>query len=259
MMRLATFNANSIRARLPIITQWLEREKPDLLCLQETKVQDGDFPARAFEAQGYGSLYRGQKAYNGVAIISRIPPQDVERDLHGEGDAEARFIRATVAGVPIINVYVPQGFAPGTDKFAYKLRWLQDLLVYVKGRFDPGDPLLLVGDFNVALEPIDLYDPQGLEGEAGYHPDERSLMRRFLDWGLVDLFRRHHPGGGHYTFWDYRIPHAFKRRLGWRIDYILVTEPLAQRCTKIWIDAQPRTLPKPSDHTFLVAEFDRAS
>jgi exodeoxyribonuclease-3 len=161
-----------------------------------------------------------------------------------------------VSGVPVLNVYVPQGFAPGTDKFAYKLQWLEELLAYVKGHFKPDAPLLVAGDFNVALEPIDLYDPEGLRGEAGYHPDEQRLMRALLDWGLVDLLRKYHPGGGHYTFWDYRIPNAFKRKMGWRIDYILGTEGVAGRCRKIWIDTAPRTLTKPSDHTFLVAEFD---
>ena len=254
-MKIATFNANSIRARLPIIMDWLEREKPEVLCFQETKVQDKDFPSKNFEGAGYQAIFRGQKSYNGVAIISRLPLEEVASDLHEGGDMEARFISARVQEVPIINVYVPQGFAPGTEKFEYKLKWLSDLLFHIKKNYDPKRPLLITGDFNVALESIDVYDPDALRGEVGFHPDEQAILRRFLEWGLVDIFREREPGGGQYTFWDYRIPNAYKRRMGWRIDYILATKPTAETCRRIWIDTEPRMLEKPSDHTFLVAEF----
>ena len=255
-MILATFNTNSIRARLPIILDWLGRVKPDVLCLQETKAQDKDFPAAAFEKAGCECMFKGQKSYNGVALISKRPLEEICRHLPGEGDEEARFISARLHDIPVVNVYVPQGFAPGTERFQHKLDWLSHLHAHIRGQYGPDTPLLLAGDFNVALKPIDVYDPDGLRGEVGFHPDEQSAMRRILDWGLVDIFRKHEPGGGHYTFWDYRIPNGFKRNMGWRIDYILATKPLAEKSRRTWIDTDARGLAKPSDHTFLAAEFD---
>jgi exodeoxyribonuclease-3 len=239
-----------------IIADWLEKENPDVLCLQETKVQDKDFPADPFRSLGYQCAFRGQKSYNGVAILSRPPLNEIRLNLYEEEDEEARFISARIHNIPLINVYVPQGFAPGTEKFEYKLRWLKDLLAHIKRNYESGLPLLIVGDFNVALEPIDLYDPEGLRGEVGFHPDEQGIFRGYFDWGLVDIFRRHQSGGGHYTFWDYRIPNAFKRKMGWRIDYILASLPLAEKSDSAWVDTEPRTRQKPSDHTFLVAEFN---
>ncbi len=255
MMKIATFNTNSIRARLPIILDWLEREGPDLLFLQETKVQDKDFPASQFESMQYHSLFKGQKSYNGVAIVSKAPLEDARTHLYEEEGEEARFISARADTLPLVNIYVPQGFAPGTEKFEYKLRWIKDLFTYIKAQYDPEGALLLAGDFNVAREPIDVYDPEGLKGEVGFHPEEQALFREFLEWGLVDLFRKHRPEEGHYTFWDYRVPNALKRKMGWRIDYILATRPLADKCAKVWIDTEARAFQKPSDHTFLVAEF----
>jgi exodeoxyribonuclease-3 len=254
-MKFATFNTNSVRARLPIILDWLERERPDILVLQETKVQDKDFPFEPFKEVAYHATFRGQKSYNGVAIISKHPLGEIHMDLHDGGNEEARFISARICDIPIIDVYVPQGFSPGTEKFEYKLRWLRDFLTYMEENHEPDMPLLLAGDFNVALEPIDVFDPEGLRGEVGFHPDEQSLMRELLDWGLVDIFRKHEPAGGQYTFWDYRIPNALKRKMGWRIDYILATTPLAEKSQNAWIDTEARTREKPSDHTFLVAEF----
>ena len=255
-LKVATFNTNSIRARLPIIMEWLDRERPDILFLQETKVQDKDFPVNNLETAGYPPVFRGQKSYNGVAIISRHPVDEIHLNLYDGDDEEARFISARILGIPVINVYVPQGFAPGTEKFVYKLRWLRDLLSRIKKKYDPGLPLLITGDFNVALEPIDVFDPEKLREEVGYHPDEQAIMREYLDWGFVDIFRKHQPEGGHYTFWDYRVPNALKRKIGWRIDYILATPSLAEKSRSAWIDTEARTLKKPSDHTFLVAEFE---
>ncbi|MBU2498615.1 MAG: exodeoxyribonuclease III [Proteobacteria bacterium] len=254
--KVATFNANSIRARLPVIVKWLDKEQPDLLCLQESKVQDKDFPLKPFQDRDLHVAFRGQKAYNGVAMVSKDPLEDLRLDLYDEADEEARFMSAVVRGIPVINVYVPQGFAPGTDKFQTKLRWLEDLLSYLKDHHDPGLPLMVTGDFNVALDSIDVYDPESLRGEVGFHPEEQAVFREYFAWGLVDVFREHVQGGGHYTFWDYRIPNGFKRKMGWRIDYILATPPLAKKSQKAWIDTEPRGAEKPSDHTFLVAEFD---
>lgn len=254
-MKFVTFNTNSIRARLPIITDWLEREQPDILCLQETKVQDKDFPADPIEALGYQIAFRGQKSYNGVAIISKYPIDEIRLNLYEGDEEEARFISARIRNIQVVNAYVPQGFAPGTEKFEYKLRWLEDLLGYIQENYDPHLPLLIAGDFNVALEPIDVFAPEKFLGEAGYHPDEQAVMRKYLAWGLVDVFRKHQPDGDHFTFWDYRIPNALKRKMGWRIDYILATAPMADTSLSVWIDTQARIEKKPSDHTFLVAEF----
>ena len=255
-LKAATFNANSIRARLPLLLDWLNREKPDILCVQETKVQDGAFPAGPIREAGYHVVFRGQKAYNGVAIVSREPPEEIRRDLYGEGDEQARFISARIGKIPVINVYVPQGFAVGTEKFTYKLAWLTDLLAHIRKHYHADRPLLVAGDFNVALEPEDVFDPEQFRGQVGFHPDEQALLRRLLDWGLADVFRKHVPEGGHFTFWDYRIPNALKRNMGWRVDYLLATAPLARKSTGAWIDTNARTLPRPSDHTFLVAEFE---
>jgi len=254
-MKFATFNTNSVRVRLPVILDWIDREQPDILCIQETKVQDRDFPAGSFEAAGYRAVFRGQKSYNGVAIISKLPLEELHLNLYDSEDEQARFISARIHEIPLINAYVPQGVAPGTEKFEYKLRWLRDLLDHIRDKYDPGRPLLVAGDFNVALEPIDLYNPEGSRETAGFHQDEQAIMREFFAWGLVDIFRKHTPEAGHYTFWDYRIPNALKRKMGWRIDYILATPPLAEKSLNVWIDTEVRLLEKPSDHTFLVAEF----
>ncbi len=255
--KIATFNANSIRARLPILQEWLHRESPDIVCIQETKVQDKDFPALDIEKTGYHVVYKGQKSYNGVALISKHPPGKVRKALydHDENE-EARFISAEIQGISVVNVYLPQGFEVGSDKFAYKLQWFDDLIAYVKTQCSPDQPLILAGDFNVALEPVDVYDPESLRGSVGFHPEEQAALRQLMDWGLVDVFRIHHKEGEHYTFWDYRIPNALKRKMGWRIDYILATRSLAETCHKSWIDTEARALPKPSDHTFLIAEFE---
>jgi len=254
-LKIATFNTNSIRTRLKIIRDWLEKEQPELLCIQETKVQDKDFPASEMKDVGYHVIFKGQKSYNGVAILSKSPLNEIRTHLY-EDDEQARFISARVSDIPLINVYVPQGFAPGTEKFEYKLQWLKDLLTYIKKIYDPDQPLLLTGDFNVALEPMDVYDPEGLRGQVGFHEDEQAILREYFNWGLVDVFRKQQPDGGLFTFWDYRIPNGFKRNMGWRIDYILATQPLAQKFINAWVDTEPRTLEKPSDHTFLVAEFE---
>ena len=252
----STFNTNSVRVRLPIILDWLDREQADILCLQETKAQDKDFPATAFEDAGYHTAFKGQKSYNGVAIISKHPIDHIQTNLYDGNHEDARFISAHIRDIPVINVYVPQGFAVGTEKFEYKLRWLNDLLSHIKAGYDPEQPLILAGDLNIALESIDVFDPEKYEGGVSCHPDERAILRKFLDWGFVDIFRKHEPDGGHYTFWDYRVPNALKRNIGWRIDYVLATSPLAEKSQNAWVDTRPRALEKPSDHTFLMAEFD---
>jgi exodeoxyribonuclease-3 len=255
-MKISTFNANGIRARLDVIQEWLAQEKPDVLCLQETKVQDADFPFQPFQKQGYHCAFRGQKSYNGVAILSKSPPQDVSFGF-GDGDEkeEPRLITASIHDIPIVNTYVPQGYAPDSERFQYKLHWLQRLQDYFSRGFDPRMPLLWVGDFNVAPESIDVFDPKKLAGSVGFHPEEHKALAAVKAWGFVDVFRRHESSSNMYTFWDYRIPNAVSRGLGWRVDHIWATPGLAQKSTRAWIDVAPRLSHKPSDHTFVIAEF----
>jgi exodeoxyribonuclease III len=191
-----------------------------------------------------------------VAILSRQQPLEIRKGLYDDGNEEARFLSITVSGITIINIYVPQGVAPGTDKFAYKLKWLNDLLTYIDTHYSPNDPLIILGDFNVAMENKDVYDPEGLRGSVGFHPYEQALISRFFDWGFTDIFRKHNKEHGQFTFWDYRIPNGLKRNMGWRIDYIIATEPIARKSISAHIDIRPRQLERPSDHTFLVAEID---
>ena len=255
VIKIATFNTNSIRARLDIVLAWLRKESPDVLCLQETKVPDKDFPQQAFEDMHYHPVFRGEKSYNGVAIVSKKPAEDVRIGFDEYGSEETRLITAIINKIPIVNTYVPQGFHPLSKKFREKLDWLQRLYDYFNERFRPDKPLLWAGDFNVAPEPVDVYDPAHLEGHVCFHPDERAVLQRFRQWGLVDVFRLHQPGPGQFTFWDYRLKNAVLRNLGWRVDHIWATRPLAKKSTSAWIDREPRGAEWPSDHTVVVAEF----
>jgi len=253
-MKVATYNANSIRTRLGQVLDWLSREAPDVLCLQETKVQDPDFPAQPIRDAGYQVVFRGQKAYAGVAIVSREEPQEVDFGLDGED--EARLIRAVIRGIPVVNTYVPQGRSPDSEHFQYKLEWLARLRALFERHYSAGKPLLWMGDFNVAPEPIDVHDPKRLKDHADFHPEARAALERVREWGFVDVFRRHHPDeAGQYTYWDYRARNPVERGVGWRVDHIWATEPLARQSTGAWIDVEARRAERPSDHTFLVAEF----
>ncbi len=256
-MKIASFNTNGIRARLSIIKGWLGRERPDVLCIQETKVQDKDFPKEAFEDISYHCTFRGQKSFNGVAVLSKAPPGKVCFGF-GDGDekAEPRMITAYINDIAIVNTYVPQGTAPDSERFQYKLEWFHRLRDYFSKTFQPSEPLLWVGDFNVAPEPIDVYDPEGLLGSVCFHPDEHKALGAVKAWGFVDVFRMHNPSDKAYTFWDYRVPHAFRRGLGWRVDHIWATACLAKKSSTAWIDVAPRQMEKPSDHTFILAQFD---
>lgn len=255
-LRIASFNANSIRNRLEVILSWMQQHDCDVMCVQETKVTDEQFPIAPIGEAGYHCAFKGQKAFNGVAIISKHELQSVRIGTgNEEWDAEARIIRAKVKGVTVVNTYAPQGTAIDSPRFAFKLEWLRAMRGYFENDFTPEEPVVWVGDLNVAREPIDVYDPEGLYGGVGYHPDEHAALNHAIDWGLVDVFRRHHPSEARlYTFWDYRML-AFRRKLGWRIDHILATKPLAGRCVDCWIDVEPRKLEKCSDHTVIAADF----
>lgn len=255
-LKIATFNANSIRARLPIVLYWLEKEKPDVLAIQETKVVDADFPKKAFEDAGWQIIFRGQKSYNGVAFASRAPLEDVRREFPCHIDKEeARFLSARVNGVRLFNTYVPQGYMPDSPKFQKKLRFFEELNDYFRKEVRPDEPALWMGDINVAPDEIDLWDPKGNMEHVCFHPLARKAFSTVCQGLWTDLFREKEKGAGHYTYWDYLLPTNFPKNKGWRIDHMLGTPAMVRRLQRIWIDKEPRTRERPSDHTFLVAEF----
>jgi exodeoxyribonuclease III len=255
MLRIATWNVNSLRVRLETLVPWLTQDGPDVVCLQETKVTDDRFPIQALADLGYQAVFTGQKTYNGVALLSRLPITEVSPALPGAPlEDEKRFIAATIAGVRVLNVYVPNGQAVGSPKFFYKLAWLQALQTFVATAYTPEDVVLVCGDFNIAPEARDVYDAAQAEGGILFHPDERAAFARLLAWGLHDTLRLHRQEGGLYSWWDYRAL-AFQRNLGFRIDHILVTPPLAARCTTVTLARELRKLPKPSDHIPVIATF----
>ncbi len=255
-MKIATWNVNSIRKRLPHVLDWLVRQSPDVLCLQETKVQDSDFPAEALQSAGYHSTFRGMKGYNGVATLTRRPPDSL---LHGfrEGpdSEEVRLLQIVIDGITIVNSYVPQGRRIGTDTYAFKLEWFLRVRRYFNERLDPSQPAVWTGDLNVAPEPIDVYHPDRRVNDPDFHIDARNAYRQAASWGFVDLFRQLHPDRVQYTYWDY-FRNAYEHNWGWRIDHILATPPLAARCRAVEVDTAPRALPESSDHAPVWAEFE---
>jgi exodeoxyribonuclease III len=256
-MKVATFNANSIRARLPIILDWLAETQPDVLCVQETKVVDELFPQMAFESAGYHAAFRGQKSYNGVAILSREKLKNVASGFDDGGPSDdTRLIRGTLNGVHIINTYVPQGMDLKSDKYQYKLEWFERLLSFFDKHYTTRQKVLWCGDMNVAQTDIDLHDPKGHKGHVCFNPEVQAAFQKIADWGFTDVFRQHHPEPDQYTFYDYRASNALKQGKGWRIDLIMTTPSLTKKCTDTWIDLAPRRCERPSDHTPLVAEFD---
>jgi exodeoxyribonuclease-3 len=255
--RVASFNVNGIRARLPFLLSWLQEEMPDVVCLQETKVQDSEFPREVLEGLGFTCAFRGQKGFNGVAVLSREPTDVLGVGLDDDGPPdEARLILIRILGVPVLNTYVPHGTSPDSDRFQYKLKWLGRVRGFLERHFKPDGPLIWVGDFNVAPEARDVYDPEGLRGAIGFHPEEHRALEEVRQWGLLDVFRLHVAEGGQYTFWDYRLRNALARGMGWRVDHIWATKPMARRSKRSWIDQNPRRSERPSDHTPILAEFE---
>ncbi|BEQ13374.1 exodeoxyribonuclease III [Desulfoferula mesophila] len=252
---LATFNVNGIRARLPLLLDWLKKASPEVACLQETKVTDEDFPTAALEELGYHVYFHGQKSFNGVAILSKQEASEVVSGLEPGDGGQARVLAVRLATGWVVNLYVPQGREVGHEAWHYKLEFLKQVAAMLPRRFDPQEPLVVTGDMNVAPTDLDVYDPKRMAGKVSCHPDERAALQSIEDWGLADLFRQHHPEDKQFTFWDYRLPQSFKRDLGWRIDLILATKPLSAACTECLVDTEPRGLPKPSDHTPVVASF----
>jgi exodeoxyribonuclease-3 len=254
-MKLATWNVNSILARLPHVQKWLQAEQPDILCMQETKCLDEKFPFEAFTELGYCATVLGQRTYNGVAIISREACSNVQRGYaDDEADAHARLLAANVAGVIVVDVYIPNGQAVGSEKFAFKLDWMKRLRDFLDANFTADLPVVLCGDFNVAPEDRDVHDPRLWQGRIMCSQPERDALQRIKEWGFTDAFRLHNEQGGLYSWWDYRAG-AFRRNLGLRIDHVWVSQPLVSRSTGARIDASTRKWEKPSDHAPLIAEF----
>jgi exodeoxyribonuclease III len=253
-VKLATWNVNSIRARLPHVLDWLSSERPDILCLQETKVVDAEFPYLPLQAAGYRVVHAGQKSYNGVAILTRGPaaePFDTALELHPE---QKRLIALSTEGVRVVNVYAPNGERVGSDKYEFKLRWFATLHAYLSDELQRHPLLAVVGDFNVAPEDRDVYDPRLWRNQVLFSEPERAALRGLMKAGFIDVFRRFEQPSGSFSWWDYRQG-AFRRNLGLRIDHILCSAKLAEICRSCTIDRRPRALERPSDHAPVVAEF----
>ena len=246
-LKLATWNVNSLTVRLPQVLDWLAAHEPDALCLQETKLVDEKFPHAEFAATGYRAEFFGQKTYNGVALLSRVEAVDVIRNIPGFADDSARVISATVAGVRVVGAYFPNGQAPDSDKFQYKMRWLDALHDWLNLECKRHRRLALAGDFNIAPEDRDVYDPVAWAGQIHCTPEERAQFARLLGLGLHDAFRLFEQAPKTWSWWDYRNL-AFRRNQGLRIDHILVSEALKAEVASCSIDKQPRKNERPSDH-----------
>ncbi len=257
-MKLATWNVNSLAVRLPQLLAWLDAHRPDAVVLQETKLTDDKFPAAEIEAAGYRAQWHGQKTYNGVALISRSEATGVVKNIPGFGDEQARVIAGTVDGpfgrVRTIGAYFPNGQAPDSEKFAYKMRWLDALREWVRAELAEHPQLVLMGDFNIAPEDRDVYDPVAWAGQIHCTPEEREHFRQFVGLGLVDAFRLFEQPPKSWSWWDYRNL-AFRKNQGLRIDHVLVSEALKPRVTACTIDKAPRKNERPSDHAPVVVEI----
>jgi exodeoxyribonuclease-3 len=261
---IATWNVNSLRMRQERLLVWLKEHQPDVLCLQEVKLQEPDFPLVEFRSVGYSAVVLGQKSYNGVAILTRLehgPPTAVTAGMEdGDPDTEARLLAATIPGlgVRVASVYVPNGQSIDSDKYAYKLHWLQRLLAYLQKQPADGPPLCLCGDFNIAPGDDDIYDPVGWRDTVICHKDARAALTKITALGYIDTLRKVHPDKTVYTYWDYRGL-SFPKNLGLRIDHVLAAPALAERCVDVLVDRQSRKGDKPSDHVPLLVRFRRAA
>ena len=254
-MKLATWNVNSLKVRLPQVLEWLAARQPDVVCLQETKLEDKSFPRMELEAAGYQTAFAGQKTYNGVAILSRLPLADVSVGIPGFADEQQRLIAATAGGVRIVCGYFPNGQSVDSDKYAYKLRWIEALTAWLRAELARHPRLALLGDYNIAPEERDVHDPKAWEGQVLFSEPERAAFRHLLELGLKDAFRLFEQPEKIYSWWDYRMM-AFRRNMGLRIDHILLSEALASNCTACAVDKEARKAERPSDHAPVMAELE---
>lgn len=255
-MKIATWNINSINSRIEHVVDWCKKNQPDVLCLQETKCVDAKFPHGRFSAIGYEHCaFLGEKAYNGVAIISKEPLQGIQKNLPDDkADSPKRLIAAKIGNVHILNAYVPHGTKLGSDKFAYKLKWLERLGSYLSKNFRTTENVILCGDLNIAPHELDVWKPSLWKDKIHFTKAERDALQTLKRWGFVDVFRQINDDLKEYSWWDY-FHHSFEKDHGLRIDHIWASPPLAERCTDCWIDKSPRELDKPSDHAPVIAEF----
>ncbi len=256
-MKLATWNVNSLNVRLPHVLDWLAANQPDVLCLQETKLEDGKFPVAAVEDAGYRVVFSGQKTYNGVAIISKQDGADAIAAIPGFEDEQKRILALTLGNVRVVCAYIPNGQAVDSDKYHYKLRWLKAMTDWLQEELARYPKLALLGDYNIAPEDRDCHDPAAWVGQVLVSEPEREAFRKLQSLGLQDAFRLFEQEEKSFSWWDYRMM-GFRRNLGMRIDHILLTPELASRCKACWIDKAPRKLERPSDHTPVVAEIQQA-
>jgi len=253
-VKLATWNVNSLNVRLPHVLDWLHNNPIDVLCLQETKQEDSKFPYKALKAAGYHAIHIGQKTYNGVAIISRHPLSDIQRNIPNFDDDQQRVIAATINGIRVVCAYIPNGQAVDSDKYQYKMRWLNALTNWLKTELVAHPKLILLGDYNIAPEDRDCHDPAAWLGQVLVSPAEREAFQTLVNLGLHDSFRLFEQDEKSFSWWDYRMM-GFRRNFGMRIDHILVSDALKSTCITATIDKTPRKLERPSDHTPVLLEI----
>lgn len=254
VMKVATWNVNSLNVRLPHVLDWLAETQAEILCLQETKQEDVKFPYQALLDAGYQAVHHGQKTYNGVAILSKYPILDVQFDIPDFEDTQKRVIAATIEDIRVVCAYFPNGQSVDSEKYQYKMHWLNQLMAWLQMEMQRYPQLMLLGDFNIAPDDKDCHDPAAWQGQILVSEPERLAFSQLISLGFYDSFRLFEEGGGHYSWWDYRMA-AFRRNMGMRIDHILVSEMLKQQCKSCWIDKSPRKLDRPSDHTPVVLEI----
>ena len=255
MLKVASWNVNSLNVRLPHVLAWCHVARPDILALQETKLPDDRFPVDELREAGYHSVYSGQKTYNGVAILSREPATDIVTDIDGLDDPQRRILAATIGDVRIIDLYVVNGSEVGSEKFAYKLHWLEQVTRWIAGELQKSDKVIVLGDFNIAPDDRDVHDQEAWSEKILCSKPEREALQHILDLGLSDTFRQFEQEEKIWSWWDYRMA-AFRRNMGLRIDLVLASAALAKVCSAAYIDKEPRRQDRPSDHTPAVAEFN---
>ena len=252
-MRIATWNVNSLKVRLPHVLDWLAKHQPDALCLQETKLEDVNFPLQAIAEAGYHAVFSGQKTYNGVAILTRTLVADVQMGIPGFDDPQKRVLAATCGDTRVICVYIPNGESVGSDKYQYKLKWLTALTEWLRAEIATHAKCALLGDYNIAPEDRDVWDVKEWQGKVLFSAPEHAAFQGLLALGLTDSFRLFDQPERSFSWWDYRM-NAFRRKLGLRIDHILLSQALAKTCTSCIIDVEPRKLERPSDHAPVMAD-----
>lgn len=255
MLKVASWNVNSLNVRLPHVLAWCDVAQPDILALQETKMTDDRFPADVLRDAGYYSVFSGQKTYNGVAILSREPAVDPVTDIEGLDDPQRRILAATVGDVRIINLYVVNGSEVGSEKFDYKMYWLEQVTAWIAGEIQRHEKVIVLGDFNIAPDDRDVHDPDSWHEKILCSTPEREALKRMLDLGLSDTFRQFEQPEKSWSWWDYRMA-AFRRNMGLRIDLVLASSALSKACSAAYIDKEPRRQERPSDHTPVIAEFE---